>query len=192
MVAKRLKDTWKHRSMPIIIGVLLAVLVGLAVYRLLKQSRTIVNQMIIEHVQQLETIFKKINDTCLITGVAHDVSHINFLNVKSFVSSEVGPLNLAYPQQWQGPYVQDNPSMQGKVYEIVKTKHGYYIIPGKGVKLTNGRVMGKDILVNPETDVQELINNGVLSYQGKALAAPLPMKKGTVLLKPEIFEQVDA
>lgn len=191
MMMRRIKDTWKNKSMPIVIGILLVLLMGIAVYRLFIQARTIINTTIVGHIAELEQIFKKINDTCIISDVTHDPGHIDFLNVASFVSSEVGPLNLVYPKRWEGPYVKDNPSIQGKVYEIVKTKQGYYIVPGKGVRLTNGKRIGKDIIIGPETDMQKLINDGILVYNGKQLVAPFPMKAHSVFFKHEVIDHIE-
>jgi len=187
-----IKNRVQRRILPIAVGILLLVLGGLAVYRLLYQTRVIVNGIIADQITQLSGIFKKINETCVITEVTQSVGHVNFLNVKSFVSSEVGPLNLAYPKEWRGPYVKDNPSIQGHVYEIVKTKQGYYIVPGTGVKLSSGKIMGKDIIITPTTDIEALITKGPLRHEDKALAAPLPMKGKPMLFDPTIFQTVDA
>ena len=64
--------------------------------------------------------------------------------VKSFEGSEVGSLNLAYPKKWQGPYLGDNPTFQGKAYQIIRTKNGYFVTPGDGIMLPNGLVIGRD------------------------------------------------
>lgn len=191
MVYRIIKNNKKMRLIPLASGVLLFVLFGVAVYRLFYQARTVVNSIVVEHIAQLGDIFKKINDTCVITDVTQPVNHINFLTVKSFVGSEIGPLNLAYPKEWRGPYLKDNPSIQGHVYEIVKTKQGYYIVPGMGVQLTNGKVMGKDIVITPDTDMHALIEKGTLRHDGKALAIPLPMK-GSIAIKPIILPVLDA
>lgn len=186
------REKIQNRVLPIAAGTLLILLFGVSFYRFFYQARVIVDLVIIEHMQQFETIFKKINNTCVITAVAHDTNYIDFLNVRSFVGSEVGSLNLAYPKQWQGPYVKDNPTIQGHLYQIVKTKHGYYIVPGMGVRLTSGKIMGKDIIITRDTDIQKLIDTDVLRYQGKSLAVPLPIKGSEIMVKPEIFATVDA
>lgn len=91
-------------------------------------------------------------------------------------------MNLVWPEKWAGPYVQDNPTIQSKKYEILKTKKGYYILPGTGVQLSNGMVMGKDIVITPETDIEELINaEHGLFYNGKALIAPVMVHKKTLV-----------
>ena len=68
-------------------------------------------------------------------------------------------MNLNYPKRWKGPYLSDNPEIQGKYYLVVKTKVGYFITSGVGVILANGKVMGKDILLNKNSDTQSMIYN---------------------------------
>ena len=83
-----------------------------------------------------------------------------------------------YPEKWAGPYLQENPTVQSKVYEIVLTKNGYYIVPGTGVRLANGKIMGKDIVLTPQTDIDQVINEkSGLEYKGKPLVVPIEMQK---------------
>ena len=60
-----------------------------------------------------------------IYGFDYQKNPINFLNIKSFEGSEVTSMNLTFPDQWEGPYLSDNPTIQQKDYLIVKTKKGY-------------------------------------------------------------------
>jgi len=41
----------------------------------------------------------------------------------------VGPMNLAYPENWQGPYMVQHPTYGGIDYQIVRTDAGYFIAP---------------------------------------------------------------
>lgn len=165
----------------IIIGVSTTLLTGLFFltwYQFSKEARVIINKVVLADISQLKEIFDKIDTDCGILGFDHEKNYIDFLTVKSFVSSEIGAMNLIAPEKWQGPYVQDNPSIQSKKYEIVLTKNGYYIVPGTGVQLSNGKIMGKDIVITPSTDIDKLVAQADgLQYQGKSLIAPLKTHK---------------
>ena len=133
---------------------LIAGLFFLTWYQFKKEARVVINQVIMEHIAQLKTIFDRIDTECGILGFDHDKNYIDFLTVTSFVSSEIGAMNLISPEKWQGPYVHDNLTVQTKKYEIVRTKNGYYIVPGTGVQLSNGKIMGKDVVITPTTDIE--------------------------------------
>ena len=165
-----------NKIIPTLTIVLFVFLVGVALFRLFYQARTISNEMITSEVVQLVDIFKRIDKKCKIISFDYQKNHINFLNMKSFVGSEVGPMNLAYPENWEGPYLDDNPVIQGKEYQIVRTKKGYFITPGDGVILANGKVVGKDIILDENADISAMmLDKNVLNFKGKALAAPLPV-----------------
>jgi hypothetical protein len=162
----------------IISSALLIGLFFLTLYQFRTQARIIINQVIATDVALLKTIFDRINTDCAIIGFDHEKNYIDFLTIKSFVSSEVGAMNLMVPEKWAGPYAQDNPTIQSKKYEIVHTKTGYYIVPGTGVQLSNGMVMGKDIVITSATDIDDIANEEHgLFYQGKALVAPVTLHK---------------
>lgn len=130
--------------------------------------------IIARDIAQLRDIFNRIHKTCGIIDFDYQKNQINFLNVKEFTGSEVGPMNLVYPDKWEGPYLEDNPTMQAKEYQIVETKKGYFITPGKGVKLPNGKVIGKDIILDKDADILLMMEDPhKLMYNGTALAAPL-------------------
>lgn len=137
-------------------------------------SKTESSEMMVQDIAQLTQIFHQIHATCGIISFDYQKNPINFLNVKDFTGSEVGPMNLVHPDKWQGPYLQDNPTMQGKEYQIVETKKGYFITPGDGVKLPNGKVIGKDIPLNKNDDIFALMRNPkALLYNDMEFAAHL-------------------
>lgn len=142
--------------MPVLTVILILSLVVIAGFRLYTQLGTITNAMIVDHVEELTDIFQRIDKECQIIGFEHEKNNIDFLNVVKFVGSEVGSMNLTYPNNWQGPYVKDNPTVQEKQYVVVVTKDGYYIAPGDGIELANGKVIGKDIIINKESDFAQL------------------------------------
>lgn len=178
---KRMTRHMVHRYLiPAATGILLLALLGLAVVRLLRSNKTISDELIADQVVKLSLIFKRIDQDCKIIGFEHECNYIDFLTVKSFVGSQVGSMNLAYPHQWKGNYLDDTPTIQEKLYEIVKTKDGYFIVPGHGVKLRNGKVMGKDIIINAHTHMEPLLKDPqALLYNDRMLAAPLSMGGST-------------
>lgn len=159
---------------PIITVVLFIVLVGISAFRLFYDVRVGTDQIIAQEVKQLVDVLKTIDKTCKIIDFDYQKNPINFLNVQKFTGSEVGPMNLAYPKKWAGPYLLDNPTIQQKEYMVVRTKQGYFVTPGEGVRLGNGKVVGKDIVLDEDAKIPALMRdpNGLQS-EGKALAAPL-------------------
>ncbi len=144
-------------------------------------------------IKQIVCALNRIDHDCSILKIENKNNYVDFLNVEKFTGSEVGPLNLAYPKNWRGPYISDNPTMQGKPYRIVKTKNGVFVVPGDFVKLPNGLRVGKDFKIDYNSDVAKMIGNGgQLNYKGRVLGAKLEFKIGDwpkpVMKKEEIAE----
>lgn len=132
--------------------------------------KTAQDVMIAEDIQKLGDIFARIHNECKIIDFEHQKNYIDFLTVESFVGSEVGLMNLTYPEKWQGPYINDNPTMQEKYYMIVVTDKGHYIVPGDGgphcaesgnfgVKLANGKIIGRDIEFTSKSDIEAMMRD---------------------------------
>lgn len=192
-----MKQIIKYYSKVIISGVVICAVFGFTLHQFYHQSQVATNRIITEHIDKMVEIFKKIDATCGILHILHAKNYIDFLNVRSFSGSEVGSLNLAHPEKWQGPYLQDNFTMQGKLYEIVKAKSGFYLVPGQGVKLASGKVIGKDIVFHEKTDMEQLLNSKAdLEYEGAALAAKLPMSRKVISpdlqMNAELYYDEDA
>lgn len=168
-------QTSRLQSMaPIITGLIVLVLVSITVVNYYYQPKAYVARLISRDLATLHDIFKKIDARCKILGFDYQNNPINFLNVGTFKSSEVGSMNLTYPTQWQGPYLSENLRVQGKEYQIVKTDKGLFITPGQGVELPNGKVIGKDIILDAQSDIQAMMQNDkALRYEDIALAVPL-------------------
>lgn len=157
-------------------SVIAVIFVVMTIYYYWYQSFAVTAHVIDTDIAQLVTIFKRIDKDCKIISFDSQQNPINFLNVRSFTSSEVGPMNLMHPVDWQGPYVKDNLTVQGIEYMVVRTDHGYFITPGKGVRLPNGKIIGKDIIVDEHADIASMISEGHdLFYNGKRLAAELKL-----------------
>ena len=126
-----------------------------------------------EYIQLLAGVFGQIDKHCTILSFEHKSNPINFLNVKNFVGSEIGAMNLKYSDRWKGPYAIYNPTYQGKLYEVIKAQDGFYVVPGNGVVLPDGRVIGKDIVLDENANLAQLISNGSLLIDGKPLAVKI-------------------
>jgi hypothetical protein len=177
---------------PILSIIIIAILVGVSLYNLRTSFSRTVGQIIIEDVEKLSKIFKQINDQAGIMEIHGIKTPINFLNIKKggFTGSQVGPLNLEFPDKWQGPYLQQNPEVENIQYNIIKTKRGHFIVPGDGVKLPNGKIIGKDIIFTENSDIDHMGHDEkILLYNGKPLVEPLTIKKifevqGSAALQP--------
>ena len=139
----------------------------------------LVASIIEDDLQLIALALDKIDSRCDILSVENDRADINFLNVKQFSGSRVGPLNLAHKKNWEGPYLQTNPTMQGKFYELIRAKDGLFIVPGFGVKLPNGLVVGNEIKFGPQKDLGMLLLQGKpLNYGGCKMAYKIRFKIG--------------
>jgi hypothetical protein len=179
----------KTSSYTVGIGLFLLVLLAITCIAYWQQVRLFPEQMMSNDIHQLAMIFNKINDTCGILDFQSDHTEVDFLNVIAFKGSEVGAMNLKFPSKWEGPYVRDNPTIQEKHYQIVNTKKGYFIIPGNGVALKNGLIIGKDIIIDKNTDITELIRDkSLVDSAGKPLALPIPtLNQPSSILLEDLF-----
>lgn len=161
----------------VITGILFAVLVGILGVNFYYRSRWYSTNVITQDLKTLQDIFKRIDESCTIMSFDAPITPINYLNVRSFEGSEIGAMNIVYPAQWQGPYLEENLTVQGLEYQIVRTKKGHFITPGNGVVLPTGKELGKDIVLNENSDIAQMAQQeGVLMYKGTSLAVELPLK----------------
>ncbi|MEX0672133.1 MAG: hypothetical protein WD068_02145 [Candidatus Babeliales bacterium] len=191
-------EATKKMAWPYFAAFLFLSLIGATIYWWHYQNKVYPDHMIVQTIDDLSCIFHQIDATVGITGFKQAHNMIDFLTVGSFVGSEIGPMNLKYPKKWAGPYVADNPTFQGKLYQIVQAKDGYWLLPGDGVVLSNGRVVGGDLHITPDTKVRGLIESGLLVGDGMPLArkitigqtSPICGPKKLQLFSPEIVDQV--
>ena len=171
-----MKKITRNTLISIIVIAILGILFVASMFMYWYQVRIDTNELISQQVMQLQQIFKKIDDAAGIVDFDHQKSYIDFLNVGSFSGSEVGAMNLRNPKKWQGPYLKENPTIQEQNYQIVRTKKGFFIVPGDGVVLSNGKIIGKDIIFDENADIPAMMSDPtMLNFQNKALAAPLQM-----------------
>lgn len=163
---------------PTLSALFFIMLVGIAIFSVRSGAKQFSGEAMASDVVMLAGILDRINKDCTILSFDAQKNPINFLTVGSFSSSEVGSMNLVHPKKWQGPYVQDNIAIQGIEYQVVRTDAGYFIVPGEGVTLPNGQVIGKDILFDAKADIHALMQEGgALNFKGKALGAKIVVGK---------------
>ena len=161
----------------VIIAACIVLVVCVSLFNFWFKAREYDSAFIVKDLQQLQEILLRIDNDCKILSFDYIKNPINFLNVGTFTSSEVGPMNLGYPKNWKGPYVQDNLQVQNIEYQIVKTKKGLFITPGDGVILPNGNVVGKDLVLDENADIDAMAHDEhAFLHKGRALVLPLPLK----------------
>lgn len=157
--------------LPTATAILLLGLLGIALQRYYHDSKIISSKLTAQTIEELAQIFRKIDDTCKIIDFEHEKNYVDFLTVERFVGSEVGSMNLTHPEKWEGPYLRDNPTIQEKYFVIIDTPKGYYLAPGDGVRLANGKIIGTDIILDRNTDFEALNNDKeMLLFDGRPLA----------------------
>ncbi len=184
-----MEKTRRKYTYAIIIAALFIAGMVVVTVKYLHQINWVNDESIAEHIEKLGSIFKQINEQCKIIGFRHQKDYIDFLNVKAFEGSIVGSMSLEEPHNWKGPYLTESYTSAGKEYQIVRTKKGYYIVPGDGVKLANGKVIGKTLLIGPDSDIERMmIDPQALLSKGKPLAARIP----TVRDQNKGYKEIDA
>lgn len=179
----RNKRAFKNALIPIAIGSLLLVFFIWTLSTFWFETPVRAAGRIASDIAKLAAIFERIETECGIISFDYQANPINFLTIKKdgFVGSEVGSMNLAHPEKWQGPYLHDNLSVQQKEYQVVSTGKGYFIVPGHGVELPNGKTIGVDIKLDEKADIPAMMQNkDALMFEGKSLAAPLVTEKTVI------------
>lgn len=167
----------KHFS--VFSSVLLVILLGLFLFKVVHYRSYYLSSVIEQDIVRIARILASVDKNCTILSINGEHTPVNFLNVKSFVGSNVGGLNLAYPQKWQGPYAEVSPTHQQRFYEIVRTREGLFVVPGQGVTLPTGLIVGRDILIDYETSVKKMLaKGGALNHNGSLLGKQLSFKAG--------------
>ncbi len=167
-------NIWWRRIFPILSAMFLVFIMIVGVYKIAYDRPFFKARLIIFEVDRIARILKEIDERCNILAIRSGKNPIDFLTVRDFVSSEIGSLNLAYPRQWKGPYLRDNPTIRGRTFEIVKAGDGAYVVPGQNVTLPNGLIMGQDVVIDLSTNVSEMLGkDGPLTFKGVALAKKL-------------------
>jgi len=194
--ARSLYDRYGRPWFPLCSIVFICLLLGITIYKFAYDRPLFRSSIIASDVDKIVEILRDIDQRCNILSVDLDNNKIDFLTVKDFVGSEIGPINLAHPRNWNGSYLSDNPTLQGKLYEIVHARDGWYVVPGKGVVLPSGRVMGKDIVITAKSDLELMIREGgKLYFKGKPFAQKIDFVIGdwdSSPSKQKKWQEIDA
>ncbi len=154
-------------------------IVGLYIVSSFYERPYYIAQIMQNDLDTLLTILNKIDNECDILHIKNNHVVLDFFTVKNFAGSEIGGINLAYPQNWSGPYMTQNPVLQQCYYELIVAQDGAFVVPGNGATLPNGKIMGKDIVLNTGSTVgQYLDKQGALYWEGSLLARKIPFKIG--------------
>ena len=179
LVPKKIADMVFAYWLPVLTGTLFTALLIISIFNLMYRTKEIRDEIIASDVAKLTKIFRQIDKDCKITGFDYQKNYIDFLNVKGFEGSEVGAMNLMYPANWKGPYLKDNPTVQNKAYQVIKTKYGHFIAPGHAMVLSSGKVVGKDIILDENADIEKMASKGgPLFNDGVPLARKLNINHG--------------
>ena len=117
------------------------------------------NFAVIKEIEELKKALEHIHSSCSVMSTSQELAPIDFLNVKEFSGSQVGPLHLKYPDKWQGPYCETSICYKGHPFALLTNHKGYYIVPGNGVVLDNGLIIGKDITFTSDCDIEALVTS---------------------------------
>lgn len=167
------------RYFPVFSITILSLILIFFVLRHVHQKPYFKSFVIASDLKTIVEVLEKIDEDCSILGFEHAHNHLDFLSVEKFSGSEIGSMNVAYPTKWRGPYLGDTIEYQGKPYQLVKAKDGYFVMPGEGVKLPNKVVVGKDVVIKKDTTLSEMIKKGgKLNYQGIPLAVKIEFVVG--------------
>ncbi len=172
------------KEIPIVAITVFMSLFFISVWTFLRFSHYSADTVIVQDLQNLQKIFKEIDKDCKVIGFEHTKNYIDFLTVKEFVGSQIGSMNVTYPRKWKGPYLQRTPTVNEQQYLILKNKNGYYLVPGDGVVLANGKTIGKDLMLDETSDIDALLQNSAAlkSSQG-LLAAKIDVESSSSMVK---------
>lgn len=181
-----MEAAWKMRIFPIVSASLLVFLVMGSVLWIRYARPSYIAHLIHRDVAKLAKMLKQIDRDCAVVSIKQQRTPIDFLTIKGFEGSEIGSIALAHPARWQGPYLHDNPSLQDDIlYEIVKLKEGYFVIPGVGVVLPNKLAVGQDFEIHAGISFKTLtMHGGPLNYRGIIMGAPLDFHIGDWQTEP--------
>lgn len=187
----------KNGILPWIVGAIFITIFCISAMTLWRNSRLSFDEVAHDDITKLANIFERIQRDCYIVDFEHVFNHIDFLNVKNFSGDKVGSMELAFPAHWDGPYVKHNLRIQNRLYAVLKTKQGCFIVPGQGVQLANGKVVGKTLILDQNSNMKKLMQDPKsLGSEAGVLAAQLKIgsraMKNMTKKKLDILSAIDA
>jgi hypothetical protein len=187
MISKKIS---RNGILPWIVGAIFIILFAISAITLWRNSRQSLDEAAHDDIVKLQKVFERIHKDCYIVDFERICNPIDFLNVVTFSSDRVGSMELAFARRWKGPYLKHNLRIQNKLYAVLKNKQGYFIVPGYGVRLANGKIIGKTLRLDQNCDMKKLMQdyNALLSESG-VLAAQI--KVGSRFMKNMSKKKLD-
>lgn len=166
-----------NRYIPFFVVLVTTSLIMLASLRTIYRTSDFTAAIISNDLSCIAHALTKLHTSCTIVSFEREHSPLDFLTMPSLPTfAKNKHLTVAQPEKWRGPYLTEIPTVQGKAYEICRAYDGYFLIPGRGVQLPNGLVMGVDLIITPEILVAPLLSTGkALNYKGEQLAKKLDL-----------------
>ena len=172
---------------------ILTMLVIFGIYGIVHKNPDVMAAKMCKDLEQLVVVLQKVDKDCSIVSIDSGSGVIDFLTIEKLLGVDAGCLMIAYPEKWAGPYLKKDLMYQGAYYEIVQTNHGFYIVPGNGVRLPNGFVMGQDLEINSKIEIEPLLKPGArLCYKNNRFAMPLDVHKEGFDVSKKTIEAPDA
>jgi len=158
---------------------LLSLLVLITLFKFYYNKPYFTAAVITNDVRNLDSVLACIDGECSIVKMTNNKVALDFLTIQKLDGALVSGMNLAHPEKWQGPYLKKNLLLQERHYELVKAKDGYFIVPGYGVSLPNGLMVGKDLAFDEKTEISPMLRpGGKLAYKGILLAKKVSFNVG--------------
>jgi len=187
MISKKIS---RNGILPWIVGAIFIVMFVISAMTLWRSSRLSLDEVAHNDIIKLQNIFERIQKDCYIVDFERTFNPIDFLNVATFSGDKVGSMELAFPQHWKGAYLKNNLRIQNKLYAVLKNKQGYFIVPGYGVRLANGKIIGKSLKLNQNSDMRKLMQDPqALGSESGVLAAQI--KIGSRFMKNMSKKKLD-
>ena len=184
------KKVSKNGILPWIVWTIFITIFSISTITLWRSSRLSFDEVAHDDIVRLQDIFAHIQKDCYIVDFEQIVNPIDFLNAINFSGEKVGSMELAFPQHWKGPYLKNNLRVQNKLYAVLKNKLGYFIVPGYGVRLANGKVIGKTLVLDQNSDMKKLMQDSQALNSDKGILAA-QIKIGSRLMKNMIDKQLN-
>jgi hypothetical protein len=92
---------------------------------------------------------------------------LDFLVASRFECDSNAGIGVERKNAWKGPYLNRIPTIQGHPYVLLKTSKGLFVVPGDGVELPSGIVIGNGISWSDKMDIKALMSDGNMLTIGK-------------------------
>ena len=118
---------------------------------------------------RIAAALKQLDNDCSISDMRVGLHPIELLTHQNLPSEHIY-IDLKNSENWDGPYLSGSATIQGKPYQLLKTKRGLFVVPGDGVQLPLAFIIGQDITWHAESDIAALSAPGnVLFYKSGPL-----------------------